>query len=134
MVAAWLQRQIHIRIACFLTGFTQGMNLSVCPTRLPVPAATDNVSLRNDDTSHIGIGVRTVNPLPGQTDGLRHVLPLVQRLLAIVVIRQQRHLVTPLLGRWFLFETLDFITKFADVLKTPVHGSKAHVGDLVQIA
>ena len=64
------------------------MDLGVWTTRPPVPTAADNGSLRNDDTAHIGIGVRSENPLPGQTNGLCHVLPVVQRVLFLMVIAE----------------------------------------------
>ena len=79
-------------MACLFPGLAQGMALGVRPARPLMPTATDDGALSDDDAAHIGIRVSAVNPLPGQTNSLGHVLPVVQLTLVIVTIRQQRHL------------------------------------------
>ena len=92
LVAARFQAQKHVCTTRLFAGLSQSKDLGVRTTGLPVPTATHYGTFIDYYATDIGIWVASVDPASSQTDGVRHVLAIVQLapaiVIGIVVIRQ----------------------------------------------
>ena len=85
-MAARFQAQKYIRATCPFPGLAQGKDLGMRTTGLLVPTRTNHAAFIDNHATDIGIWMGAVDPAPGQTDGMRHVLPIVQLTLIIIII------------------------------------------------
>lgn len=108
-----LQGYIGGSPSCCFTGGTQGMHFGMRLSSLAMPSLADYVSLFDDDTAHIGVGMGGVASQRCQRQGTMH----------IVVISCRKHL---------CLQPGNLFTELADIGEAAIDRGEADISYLIE--